>query len=468
MRTVLLVLAFCLLTAFTTHATNTESDADKLLEAERLAAERLFWESVKDSQDPQDLQAYLDAYPQGHYAPLARNRLDRLTEPAPEELMVEAAKLIQAANEMWTEKPWTEGVALDVFLGALLMQPQSFRVPQTPEQIKRVRELETVFRGSLGLIEEALVLLQEIMDRHPASDLAVQLITGQAVGDVSIEALREIATQLREALPIAEQALGQAQSEKTEADCYSSPTADCILGLVLEMSSEVDDTGSRGQIGIAPWSGRGVLHDIAIAQAGSGNITGAVQLAKGIDHAGLRAQALHGIAIAQVESGDIVGALETVKGIDDAGSRTDALVSIAAAQVKAGDHGAAGETLTTALETVKGIDGAGSRTDALVSIAAAQVKAGDHGAAGETLTTALETVKGIDGAGSRTDALVSIAAAQVKAGDHGAAGETLTTALETAKGADDAGSRANALVSIAAAQVKAGRPRRGGETLTTA
>lgn len=59
MRTALLVLAFCLLTAFTTHATNTEPDTDKLLEAERL-----FWQSVKNSQAPQDLQTYLDVYPQ--------------------------------------------------------------------------------------------------------------------------------------------------------------------------------------------------------------------------------------------------------------------------------------------------------------------------------------------------------------------------------------------------------------------
>ena len=43
------------------------------------AAELLFWESVKDSQDAADLQAYLDRYPEGIYAVLARNRLRRLT-----------------------------------------------------------------------------------------------------------------------------------------------------------------------------------------------------------------------------------------------------------------------------------------------------------------------------------------------------------------------------------------------------
>ena len=40
--------------------------------------ELLFWESVKDSEDPADVQAYLDRYPDGTYAVLARNRLKRL------------------------------------------------------------------------------------------------------------------------------------------------------------------------------------------------------------------------------------------------------------------------------------------------------------------------------------------------------------------------------------------------------
>ena len=43
------------------------------------AAELLFWESVKDSEDTADLQAYLDRYPEGICAVLARNRLRRLT-----------------------------------------------------------------------------------------------------------------------------------------------------------------------------------------------------------------------------------------------------------------------------------------------------------------------------------------------------------------------------------------------------
>ncbi|MDE0390693.1 MAG: SUMF1/EgtB/PvdO family nonheme iron enzyme [Rhodospirillales bacterium] len=56
--------------------------ADQVVER-RIAAEKelLFWESVKDSQNPEELQAYLDRYPEGTYAVLARSRLKELVGP---------------------------------------------------------------------------------------------------------------------------------------------------------------------------------------------------------------------------------------------------------------------------------------------------------------------------------------------------------------------------------------------------
>jgi TPR repeat protein len=45
--------------------------------------ERTFWESVRNSTDPAELAAYLETYPNGHFAPLARLRLKRLKKPKP-------------------------------------------------------------------------------------------------------------------------------------------------------------------------------------------------------------------------------------------------------------------------------------------------------------------------------------------------------------------------------------------------
>lgn len=41
-----------------------------------------FWQSIRDSSEPADFQAYLDAYPVGRFAELARNRIAALTGPS--------------------------------------------------------------------------------------------------------------------------------------------------------------------------------------------------------------------------------------------------------------------------------------------------------------------------------------------------------------------------------------------------
>ncbi|TDQ84048.1 putative caspase-like protein [Dongia mobilis] len=42
-------------------------------------SERLFWESIKDSSDPAEFEAYLAQYPNGHYSGLARLKVSRLS-----------------------------------------------------------------------------------------------------------------------------------------------------------------------------------------------------------------------------------------------------------------------------------------------------------------------------------------------------------------------------------------------------
>ncbi len=46
--------------------------------AQSSQAEIEFWQTVKNSPDPSELQAYLDIYPQGKFAPLARIRLKKI------------------------------------------------------------------------------------------------------------------------------------------------------------------------------------------------------------------------------------------------------------------------------------------------------------------------------------------------------------------------------------------------------
>lgn len=66
--------------------------------AELLRAEMVFWESVRNSADPADLRAYLEQYPNGKFAVLARNRLAALApKPAAAPAAPAAAAIAPAA-----------------------------------------------------------------------------------------------------------------------------------------------------------------------------------------------------------------------------------------------------------------------------------------------------------------------------------------------------------------------------------
>ena len=53
--------------------------------AEDRAVELTFWDSVKDSDNPAMIGAYLKKYPAGDFAPLARIKLDELRDKVPTE-----------------------------------------------------------------------------------------------------------------------------------------------------------------------------------------------------------------------------------------------------------------------------------------------------------------------------------------------------------------------------------------------
>ncbi|HEX6156330.1 MAG TPA: hypothetical protein VFZ54_09930 [Burkholderiales bacterium] len=68
--------------------------------------ETMFWESIRQSSNPADFRAYLEQYPQGRFAPLARNRLAALGQtppptPAPASSPRSSGPLPQAGDS-WT------------------------------------------------------------------------------------------------------------------------------------------------------------------------------------------------------------------------------------------------------------------------------------------------------------------------------------------------------------------------------
>jgi len=64
-----------------------------------------FWESIKDSKDVGDYEAYLQAYPKGRFAALAKSRIERLRAAAKPEAPAEAAKPAPPPKVSAPEKP---------------------------------------------------------------------------------------------------------------------------------------------------------------------------------------------------------------------------------------------------------------------------------------------------------------------------------------------------------------------------
>jgi uncharacterized protein YraI len=63
--------------------------------------ERLYWESVKDSNDPREVQSYLDLYPNGFFAPLAKLRVQKLREASKPEPKPEVSQVTAAEAAFW-------------------------------------------------------------------------------------------------------------------------------------------------------------------------------------------------------------------------------------------------------------------------------------------------------------------------------------------------------------------------------
>jgi hypothetical protein len=76
-------------------------------EAEAMRMEMVFWESVRSSTDPADFKAYLEKYPKGSFAALARNRLAALGQQQVQKPQAAPEKPREAAGPLAAGDAWT-------------------------------------------------------------------------------------------------------------------------------------------------------------------------------------------------------------------------------------------------------------------------------------------------------------------------------------------------------------------------
>ena len=447
------------------------------LAAERLAAEEelLFWESVKDSDDPADLEAYRVRYPDGRFAALATNRLERLktTESAvavPPRVATKRQEdslglrpvdrlLVQLGLHSIGINPGpADGVlgrrtraAVREWQPASGMQATGY-LDGAAAQNLRAKGVEALLSGAgQGKVPPGfLEIVRGISDsdhrawgfrsiayaQAEAGDIAGAMDTARGISDSDHRAwgFRLIAGAQAEAGDIAgamDTARGIFDSHYERATAFRIVAqAQAEAGDIadaMDTVREISDSDRRAS----------AFGDIAGAQAEAGDIAGAMETARGISNSRSRGYAFMGIALAQAEADDIAGAMDTARGISsDSHFRARAFSSIAQAQARAGD-------IAGAKDTARGISSDSYyRGSAFGDIAGAQAEAGD-------IAGAMDTARGISDSDHRASGFRSIAYAQAEAGD-------IAGAMDTARGISDSDHRAWGFRSIAGAQAEAG------------
>jgi len=267
----------------------------------------------------------------------------------------------------------------------------------------------------LKLSEEALGNLNEIVERYPSTDLAVKLITGQAIGSISMADVAAETEELRkkseaEAVP------------RTWDECQRSPNSRCVVARALDIVVVIEDN----------WQSTKTLYEISIAQAMAGDVVGAkktiAQVLNNLDkfQPAQKTSLLTNSASAQLATGDVEGAEETIaRALATAEkiwfdmSKDSALSEIATVQAAAGD-------VVGAIATMEKIEDNKDRRWA--GIVTVQAAAGN--VVGAIATAERISIKNLH---SRAKSLVEIARAQAVTGDAAGAEKNIAKALSTAE-----------------------------------
>ena len=407
-----------------------EATGPDQLTAEKLAAERLYWDSVKDSSDPAELGTYLERYPNGIYAALARVRIDRLEREATSTLMGPAAAP-------------DEPLPADSGTGAAL-GPADASAALEPEVAEEALGLQ---RDDRRLIQSGLVALG--FDPGPADGLFGRR-TRTAIGAWQASEGKP-STQYLDAS--AARALAKAGTtappptvDAREVRRGLSRAAAATLSRALQAAGKIKDSDKRAD----------TFADIGELFAEAGDMRRAMRsidlaltAAEGTEAGYYKLIALSTVVELQAKVDDPNWAARTmarvqalVRRVEDESSRAEALAYVAEAQRKAGDARGAAQSIERALATAQRIEGEVYRGRVLAGIARAQAESRD-------IEGALATTRRIEGEVYRSDALSEIAQAQAESRD-------IEGALATTRQITDELHRDLAQLYIAEAQTESG------------
>ena len=443
-----------------------ESVSERLT-AEELAAERVFWESVKDSPNVADFEAYLSHYPQGRFALLAHNRLAAFQQSSTSPVLpVVTAESIEAGLEL---------SRADRRLAQLGLEAEGFDPGPADGLFGRGT------RGAIG--------------RWQASqgDSSTEYLDAESAKLLLASGTKRKAEEQKRRQAASEAARQKAQKRAKEAADDAAYAKAKSLGTVesYEAYLRVYPSGRHAEEARR-------LRSEAKERLIPETIANALVAAERIEDFDLRGYAFRTIAQVQAKVGNFGDALVTANNIGDASERARTFIEIAQAQLKAGNTQEAGNSLSSAIAAAQRTQGYDSARR-FAEIAQVQVDIGggqQFQNVQKSLSKALAAARGIEDNYWRSAAFRHLSRGQFKArrsrdgerslsesraaiqrveSDYLRAGElvrlseiqadvgnlqdaerSLFKALEAARTEDSDSLRVKALVDIAAAQTEAG------------
>ena len=423
---------------------------DRRLTAEELAAERVFWESVKDSTHVADFEAYLKQFPGGTYEALARNRLARLTEQPDEKPDVQVAVTPDEPEPVVSPEP---------------SAPAPEAVEATLELNRQERRQIQMGLASLGFdpgpadglfgqrTRNAIGSWQESQGTTATGHLDAEAAKTLMVAGEAKDAIHKTVLEtLSRALPAVEriedadnQSRAFAWIAKLTADAGAPPNADPLLSKALRQAKGADEGYGRD------WA----FHEIALVQAHFGAIRDALTSADWIDDGDLLVQTLLEIAEIQAKAGDqrsaqqfVSKALDAVRSLEDAYNRSSGFRSIAKFLADAGDVRSAASAISKAMDAARNVEKPWYRSLSFAWAVELLSDIGDISGVEMSLSNARSSADKITDSYWKSGAYSTIATYRVRLGDTEAADKTFFTALSIAEEIKDEFYRDAAIMEI--------------------
>lgn len=226
-----------------------ETNASAILLAQTASPEVTFWESVRDSDDPAEIEAYLEAYPNGQFASLARIRLEKLKQSAPKSVPSASPATDQAASSDQTPQGELGRQTLRIKVGEVAGSKRGLLGVH-------IADITDELANSLGFATARGALVTEVVRNGPAELAGIKPL------DIIVEFDGRAIVQMRQLPQVA-----GSTPPGTEAGVVVFRLAQSVTELVdrLRASAEKGDADAAYSLGWLYAFGAGIAKDEAEA-----------------------------------------------------------------------------------------------------------------------------------------------------------------------------------------------------------